>query len=220
SRFTQDAAFPKIRDALHQYGIAIGVMAPAQAAARVQGRPDPFRRTLIAALDECLRLAPKGEVQMRQGLPAALTAAGSDAWRVRPAAPDRDWKTLEQRARAADVRKQPPSFLVFVARTLPAQMKPTRLELLRRAQRAYPADLWANHWLAVELRENGQPAEAIRYYTAALALRPDSPGLYLNRGVALHEADEVDAAMADYRQSLALAPEYAEAHTNLGLALY
>jgi tetratricopeptide (TPR) repeat protein len=98
-------------------------------------------------------------------------------------------------------------------------MRSTRLELLRRIQRAYPADLWANHELAFELMESGQSAEAIRYFTAALALRPRNPGNYLNRGRALGDAGEVDAAIADYRQSLALAPQYAAAHHNLGLAL-
>jgi serine/threonine protein kinase/Flp pilus assembly protein TadD len=221
SRFTEEAAYPEIRDALHRYGIAIGVTAPAQVATLVQGRPEPARRGLVAALDECLRWAPQGEVQTRQWLLAALEAADTDRWRVqaRQATADRDWTALEGRAREPPVSKQPPSFLIFVARALPAPMKATRLDLLRRTQRAHPADLWANHWLAVELRENGRPAEAVRYYTAALALRPDNPGIYLNRGNALREAVEVDAAIADYRQSLALAPGYAEAHTGLGAAL-
>jgi serine/threonine-protein kinase len=221
-RFHREAAYPEIREVLRQYGIAIGLMAPAQAAARVQGRPEPVCRNLVAALDECLRLAPQGDVQMRQWLLAALEAADNDDWRVqaRQAAARGDWKALEERAREADVRKQPPSFLVFVARALPAQiMKGARLELLRRTQRAYPADLWANHSLALELWENGRAAEAVRYHTAALALRPHNPGIFLNRGQALREAGELDAAIADYRQSLALAPEYAAAHTSLGTAL-
>ena len=37
SRFTEEAAFPEIRDALHQYGIAIGITAPDQAAACYSG---------------------------------------------------------------------------------------------------------------------------------------------------------------------------------------
>src|SRR5262249_28954273 len=116
---------------------------------------------------------------------------------------------------------QPPSFLRVVARRLPlpAQGGATQLELLRRTQSAYPADLWANMQLALELRRNGQPAEAVRYWTAALALRPDNPGIYLNRGSALNAAGEVDAAIADYRHSLALAPQYPAAHVNLGKSL-
>jgi hypothetical protein len=67
---------------------------------------------------------------------------------------------LEQWAREADVKKQPPSFLRLVAYALPARLRATRLELLRRIRRAYPADLWANHELALDLMKIGKPAEA------------------------------------------------------------
>jgi tetratricopeptide (TPR) repeat protein len=223
SRFAraEETAFPEIQDALRQYGITIGDATPAQVAARVQGRPEPVQRYLIAALDECLQ-APKGGPQTRQWLLAALFAADDDDWRVRvrKAAAAQDWESLETLAGDADVQKQPPSFLLLAARSIPGQMRATRLEFLRRIQRAHPADLWANIDLAVALQENGQPAEAVRYHTAALTLRPDNPGIYLNRGNALRDAGEVDAAFADYQQSLALAPQpYAAPHLSRGDAL-
>jgi tetratricopeptide (TPR) repeat protein len=221
-RFAEAAAFPKIRDALQQYGITIGDMAPARVATLVQGRPEPVSRDLVAALDECLRWAPEGDETIRQWLLDALAAADTNAGRAqaRQAAKRRDWNTLEQWGRTVDVREQPPSFLVLVARSLPAPMMSARLELLRRTQRAHPTDLWANYWLAFLLLETGRAAEAIRYYTAALALQPDSPGLYVDRGRALSAAGELDLAIADYHQALALAPDYALAHNNLGNALY
>jgi serine/threonine protein kinase/tetratricopeptide (TPR) repeat protein len=221
NRFTLDAAFPAIRDALRQYGIEIGVMAPGQAAALVQGRPELARRNLIAALDECVRWAPQGDSQAPQWLLATLEAADNDPWRVdvRKALVGRQGQALGQLARTADDGKHPASFLLLVATTLPAQQQSTRLELLRRTQRAFPADLWANYRLADELVKTGQLTEAIRYYTAALALRPDSPGIYLSRGYALQRVGEADAAIADARQCLALAPQYSVAHNNLGLAL-
>jgi tetratricopeptide (TPR) repeat protein len=220
-RFTQGAAFPEIRDALKRYGMDIGVLAPAQAAARVQGRPEPVRRELIAALVECLRRAPRGDSLARQWLLDTLAAADNDGWRVRvrKADIDHDTKVMEQLGREVDVHTQPPSFLLSLANALPAQMSASQLELLRRIQRAYPADLWANHELAFRLASNGQPAEAVRYYTAALALRPDSAGIYLNRGMAYHDAQELDAAIADSRAAIRLRKDYADAHNNLGLAL-
>ena len=70
------------------------------------------------------------------------------------------------------------------------------------------------------LVENGQPAEAVRYYTAAFALRPDNPGIYLNRGNALDEAGEVDAAIADYSASpCPCSPVRRWPTTDLGFAL-
>jgi tetratricopeptide (TPR) repeat protein len=221
SSFPADATFRAIREALGHYGIEVGVMAPAQAAALVQGRPEPVRRDLIAALDECLNLAPSGEAKTRQWLLAALAAAEEDPWRrrVRKAMFDRAWKSLEQLAGKAKVWKQPPSFLLIVAESLPPSMRATRLELLRRTQRAYLADLWTNHHLAYALMKSGHPAEAIRYYTAALALRPESPGIYLNRAKALCDTGEFAAAIADYRRCVVLAPRYVAAHSSLGDAL-
>jgi tetratricopeptide (TPR) repeat protein len=216
NHFSSKAVYPEIRKALRNFGIEIGITAAAEASDRIKGRPEPIRRHLVAALDECLRWP-----DARAWLLAALAATDNDAWRmgVRQAWVQGDLQTLEHLAQGADVRKQPPSFLLLVAKTLPAQMGPTRLELLRRIQRSYPADLWANHDLAYELEKSGQPAEAVRYYTAALALRPDNPGIYLNRGAALRAAGEVDAAIVDVHQALALAPRYAMAHNNLGIAL-
>jgi tetratricopeptide (TPR) repeat protein len=93
------------------------------------------------------------------------------------------------------------------------------LELLRQIQRVYPADLWANHDLAYGLAGQGRQAEAVRYFTAALALRPDRPRLYADRAQALLEAGEPDEALANYRQCVALAPQQAWAHLYLGNAL-
>jgi serine/threonine protein kinase/tetratricopeptide (TPR) repeat protein len=221
SSFSYEAAFPEVRAALNKYGIAISSMAPAEAAACVQGRPEHVRRQLVAALQLCLHLAPKGDTPTRQWLLAALEADDNNAWqaRVRRAVAGRDWKVLKELAGEADEAKQPPSFLLFLAESLPAQMRSTRLELLQRTQRAYPADLWTNLCLANRLMETGQPGQAVRYWTAALALRPDNPGIHVNRGMALLAAGEVSAATADFRRAVALAPQYAAARSNLGLAL-
>jgi serine/threonine-protein kinase len=219
--FDRQAAFTALREALRRDGITIGDMAPSQAAACIQGRAEPVRGNLVAALEECLKWAPTGDSQTRQWLLAALEAADSNAWtlRARKTVVNKDWKALVQLVRQADLQQQPPSFLLHLARSLPAQMRPTRLELLRRIQRAYPADLWANDYLAIELNDSGESAEATRYYTAAVALRPLSPWIYLNRGIALIDAGEVDAAIADCGQALALAPQFAMAHYSLGAAL-
>jgi serine/threonine protein kinase/Flp pilus assembly protein TadD len=220
-RFAPEAAYPEIDKALHRYGIEIGVTPVQQAAARVKGRPEPVRQQLLAALDECLSQAPQKDAQARQWLLATLTAADQDSWRlrVRKALLEHDWPALEPLARAADVPNQPPNFLLIVARALPLQMKTSRLELFRKIQDAYPADLWANHLLGDELQSNNRPSEAIRYYTAAIALLPRNPGIYVNRGIALKDAGELRAAIRDYRHALALAPQYNKVHYNLALAL-
>jgi len=221
SNFSYEAAIPEFLDALRQYGIAIGVAAPADAATCIQSRPEPIRGLLVATLYECRSRTPENDAETRQWLSAVIDAADNDAWRtqVRKALRDRDWKALEHLAREVDVQKQPTYLVLVLATSLPTTDRSARLELLRRTQRAYPADLWANEFLAEELTMTGQPAEAVRYFTAALALRPDNPGIYLNRGTFLLEIGEQDAAIADYRRALALAPQYAGVHLMLGRAL-
>ncbi|HJZ59568.1 MAG TPA: tetratricopeptide repeat protein, partial [Gemmataceae bacterium] len=66
----------------------------------------------------------------------------------------------------------------------------------------------------------GKAAEAVRYFTAAVALRPNNPGVLVNRAQALSEAHDVEAAILDLRRAAALAPNYAVAHTSLGHALF
>jgi tetratricopeptide (TPR) repeat protein/serine/threonine protein kinase len=215
SHFTTTAALTPIREALRKYGIAIGSVPPSEAGVRVLGRPEAVRRNLVAALDECLKLTPAKETSAREWLLAVLAAADNDAWRaqVRKAMAVGDQKALAQLTQAVDVEKQPPSFLIPVSEVL---AMPTRIAFLRRIQRAYPGDLWANHGLAYRLVKSGQAAQAVRYYTAALALRPKNPGIYLNRSEALQQAGEVEAASEDLHRALALAPQYAGAHNNLG----
>jgi serine/threonine protein kinase/Flp pilus assembly protein TadD len=91
--------------------------------------------------------------------------------------------------------------------------------LLRTAQSRNPADFWANHHLAFLLVQKGRPAEAIEFYRAAVALRPQSAGAWINFGGALYkekryaEAEEVD------RRAIEIKPDYAEAYANSGMNL-
>jgi Flp pilus assembly protein TadD len=48
------------------------------------------------------------------------------------------------------------------------------ITLLKRAQRAYPDDFWINYDLAGSLMGAGRPDEAVRFYSAAVAIRPRS----------------------------------------------
>jgi serine/threonine protein kinase/Tfp pilus assembly protein PilF len=219
--FSAQVGFPEIRDALKQYGIIIGVTETSEVASYIQGRPDPVRLNLIAALEECFKWAPLDDAQLGRWLRTALAAADNDPWRgqVRKAAAGRDWKALEQLALQVEMGKQAPSFLISLTSFLPPQMRATRLVLFRRIQRAHPDDLWANHRLGHELVYSAKPAEAVRYFTAALALQPRSAGMYLNRGESMRLAGEVDAAIVDFRRALELSPRNALAFCALADAL-
>ena len=64
------------------------------------------------------------------------------------------------------------------------------------------------------------PAAAVELYDRLLATRSDSPKLWNERGVALHQAGRVSDAVESYRHATAQEQGYALAHNNLGVALY
>src|SRR6201999_418072 len=53
----------------------------------------------------------------------------------------------------------------------------------------------------------------------AIALSPDAPELYNNRGNALKELGRLDEALADYDRAIALKPDYVHAYGNRGNCL-
>ena len=61
---------------------------------------------------------------------------------------------------------------------------------------------------------------AIELYDQILLAQKDSPKLWCERGVALHQQGQHAAAAASYRRALQIDPAYALAHNNLGVAQY
>src|SRR5262249_32709687 len=149
SSFGTDDAFPRIKEILHQYGVVVGRTPPGQAVARIQRRPEAVREQLLAAVHECWRHAPKKDAQTRTWLIAVLNDADGNPWRanVRKAFMAGEWTTIEQLVRDVDVRRQPPSFLLWVAQNLYWKNGSAGLDLLQRIQCVYPADLWTNYTL-------------------------------------------------------------------------
>jgi tetratricopeptide (TPR) repeat protein len=95
------------------------------------------------------------------------------------------------------------------------------LALLKGAQQRHSDDFWINMQTVLTLRSM-KPArheELVRYCTAAVALRPQSPGAHVNLGATLHDKGDLPAAIAEFREAVRLRDEYAAAHNNLGGAL-
>jgi tetratricopeptide (TPR) repeat protein len=232
NRFAAERALPLYRKAFRAYGLAVGEGDPAVAAARLLRRPPEVRQAVSAALEEWLALAIARPDLVRQ--PSldwlrVLAAAELDggglremraAWQER--GPTRRRAALERVAAAADVLRLPPLALALLARALQAvQATASAEQLLRRAWRQYPEDFWINDHLGRLVLETKPQhwAEAVRFLTAAVALRPDTPGAHLNLGSALRAGGQVDEAIACAEKAIALDHRYAKAHTNLGNAL-
>jgi serine/threonine protein kinase/tetratricopeptide (TPR) repeat protein len=232
NRFTFERALPLYREGLRAYGLSVGEPPAAEAAAWIQARPAAVREALVAALDEWIVLAEGPRRQVPEPhldwLRAVVEAADPDGWGkvYRTALAEKDEAqrraALEQLAGTIDVRQLPAQLLSTLAwRLQKAGAGASAVGLLRRAQEAYPGDFMINQRLGMALH-NQRPADlggAARFLTAAVALRPDSPGAYLNLGLVLADQGKTDEAIAAYRRALALDPTYAMAYVCLGVAL-
>ncbi len=161
-------------------------------------------------------------------LRAVVNASDSDTWRIRVRDayelddPVQQRPELEKLANEADLERQPVNVLIRLAERLwELKAEECVLALLRGLQQRKPSDLWVNHSLGYHLEHSSLPQyeEAIRYYSVAVALRPDSAGLHLNLGRAFQKSGNLDAALAEFGEAARLLPEYAAAHRNLGSIL-
>src|SRR5262249_12363160 len=119
SVFRNREGYPKIREALRQYGIGPGVIPVSAAVAQIQNRPAAVQAVVVAALDECLWQILREDSDTDKWVTEVLQQADSDPWRNKVRRAWRQPSALEALARDVDVRQQPPSFLLIVARTLP-----------------------------------------------------------------------------------------------------
>jgi serine/threonine-protein kinase len=209
------------RDAFRDYGLDVTSLDPGVAAARVE--ESAIKDQLLAALHDWLVVRSVVGPSPDGRLLAVLGRADADPWRgrLRDAFGRRDKKTLQELARGPEGAAQPPATVVLLGAVLEG-LGERRLaaEMLRSAQQRHPDDFWVNHqlgWCLVALKPAGA---AVRYYQAAVALRPDNPAAHLNLGVALFQQGDPAGAAAEFRTALELQPDNAKAHNGLGAALY
>jgi len=84
------------------------------------------------------------------------------------------------------------------------------IDLLRLVQRRHPENFWANQSLALALSATEDPdrfEQSLRYFTAAVSLRPQSAGARTNLATALLRIGDRIAAAEHLRVALTLLPE-------------
>ncbi len=212
------------QQAFGTYGLRMDATTPEQAAAVLRRQPPSVRSTLLAAVYQWSILARSENAPEAGWLKRVLSVADSDPWRqgVRAAREKNDRQEMEKLAHEVDTAVQPPEALFVLELGLAEQgATEAALALLQRAQLAFPGDFWINHDLGLALL-NGRPPqheEAIRFLTVAVALRPDSPGVRLNLGLALSRTGRLDEALVAYHQAIDLKPDFSMAHLDLGVLL-
>src|SRR5262249_30587059 len=93
-----------------------------------------------------------------------------------------------------------------------------RLPFLTRVQQAHPGDFWANLRLGEVLRLYS-PHHAVRYYQAAVAIRPQAALGYDCLGWALFTSDQEEAAVQQYERAADIDPMSVWTQLRLALAL-
>jgi tetratricopeptide (TPR) repeat protein len=196
-------------------GLAVEGEDPQRVAKRIQG--SPIRAQLVAALDDWAIATDK---QVRGvWLLGVARQADPGPWsdRFRDHAMWRKPAALERLAKEAQVAELSPQLLTALGLALGGSGGDA-VPLLKAAQACHPADFWLNFDLGNALVK-AKSEEAAGYYRAALALRPDTPVVYHNLGLALQDKGQMEEAITAYRQAIQLDPTFANAHIGLGVAL-
>jgi Tfp pilus assembly protein PilF len=217
------------RKAFADYGLDLGALAVDEAARRIL--ESAIQGPLVAALDDWANVmtrlddwanVKRGEA--RQRLLVIARQADPDAWRarLREAVERGDEQALQEMAGEKQTADLPPTTLVLLRDALSWKgAVKEAVGVLEAGYRRHPSAFWLNHQLALSLTKTKPTrlAEAVGYYRAAVALRPDSPGVHINLGLALHDQGKPAAAAAEYREAIRLKKDYPEAHCNLGNVL-
>jgi serine/threonine-protein kinase len=184
----------------------------------------PVRESIVSALDEWSEFVLEGKGAEAERLSRIAQLADDRPWRqrLREAILRQDQEEMGRLAGSADVAELSPAELLFLSRVLRSIGRPQQaLQVLRQGQQRHPGDLGVNFALALacEAADPPQTAEALRYCTAARALRPKSAAVLLKLGLMLEAQARQPEAEDAFREAVRLQPDFPEAHYNLGLAL-
>ena len=146
----------------------------------------------------------------------AARAADPDPWRnvlrdaLQSSVPQQRLDALHALARSAKIEELPPVSLDLLGTALSALGDPKMAEgVLRQAQRRYPGDVWLNYNLAWCLIRLARREEAIRYFTAARSIRPETA----------HALAHVLEAKGESHEAIEILEDLARLRPNDGLHL-
>jgi eukaryotic-like serine/threonine-protein kinase len=199
--------------AFQEAGIDVTALPPAEAAARIKARPAPMTTALVAALDDwaAARRSRRWDGPGATRLSEVANVADPDPWRV----------SLRRALELGDRESRAKALLALTASTEFQKAPAVNLDLLgaalseakdlkaaenvlRAGRQRFPDDVWLNYDLARVLEALSRRGEAVRYYSIARALRPET-------GHELAHALEVNGesieAIAVFRELVRLRPK-------------
>ena len=156
----------------------------------------------------------------REWLLAVASEADQNPARNRLRQPElwRDGARLTQIAQELSGAEVSPQLAIALGRAA-HQSGGDAIPLLTAAQARYPQDFWINFELGATLSVARRWDEALGYFRAALAVRPEVSAAHNNLGDALYSKGRRDEAIGHFKEALRLDPNSIAAHINLGSAL-
>ncbi len=200
-------------EAFRRAGIDLDLLTPPEAAARLRDRPAAVVLQVLPYLDSwsLVRRNDEQPAERWQRPLVVAEAVDTDGYRNRLRAlverPDsrKQGEALRALSQDRQVADLPPASILQLASALREAGDPAAaVSLLESAAQRCPDDVWINYHLAEVLA--GLPKrreEAVRYYTAARALRPESAH---NLGHLLDEMGRGEDAIATFRALVKVRP--------------
>lgn len=221
NRFEQRASVISYRNAFRSYGIDLESLSEQKAVELI--RNSAIRAELVAAIDDWRHSCSIESTRTKLLSIAGMADGEPLGVEIREAIADRNVERLKRLSSQIDARSATSGVLCSFAWALRSLHEDeSAISLLRQAQGRYPDNLGINYDLSEAHRASLPPRfdEAIRYSTAALALRPKSPAAFNHHGVIQYDLGDHSGAAVSFRKSIELKPDSILAHYNLGNVLF
>jgi serine/threonine-protein kinase len=211
--------FPRIgvrfEAAFREAGFIDGQEGPAVIAARI--RATGIAAPVLAALDNWVDDWTGRETRRHDWVLELARLVDEDPV-SRPMRDEKIWEnklSLEAFARSAPLANHSVPFLIFLSRKLRGHGGDD-LAFLKRVQQAHVDSDHANAMLANSLVMGGNAAESVRYFQAAIALRPTVPGMRYNFAKALGDLGRWEECLGELKEACRLVPDSAAYNTAIG----
>ena len=199
--YGRDPAIRSVKSAFADFGLDVDKIEASKAATRFSGLPSVLVPHVIEALDFWIDEAFADKAAHEGMWPyqvLGILDPNPDRQRLRRAVVTGDAAALTDiAARGIDRHYQSFSRVQLAGALAVIGEHPHSIAALRRAQEHHPDNFWINHQLAVALSARGDTAsdeESIRYFSIAVALRPDAAGPMINLATKLKSMGRIEEA--------------------------
>jgi serine/threonine-protein kinase len=186
-------------------------------AARVQA--SELTTEIVDALDDWAGIAPSRARRIWLLAVARETDPDPSHNRLRQPELWQNGDELLRLARELKVAQYSPHLATVLGRVA-SESRQDAVALLTEAQAHFPKDFWLNLETGSALDRDGRIEEALGYFRAAVALRPNASVAHNGLAAVFRRLGRVDESIYHHREALRFDSKFALAHSGLGLCLH